>query len=266
MVKDRRIVLLGASNLVRGISTVVNTARQCLGGPVDLRAALGHGRSYGMTSRVLGRSLPSIRDCGLWDSLEQDNGEATFGLLTDIGNDILYGASVESIARWVDGCLQRLTPLCQQIVVTELPLASLQTLGPLRFRLMRSVLFPKSQLTFEDALDRAGQLNSAVVELANEKRCRIVQPTIDWYGLDPIHIRSRNMVAAWQTILASWSEAAGGGDLNQGRSDGRIADASLGQWFNLRRQRPHQRWLFGIEQTCPQPCCTLRDGSSISFY
>jgi len=41
--------------------------------------------------------------------------------VTDIGNDILYGADVGQIAEWVEECLTRLRGKCEQIVITELP-------------------------------------------------------------------------------------------------------------------------------------------------
>ena len=76
----QRIILLGASNLTRGLSIVIETARllfatrdrpeQTSRGPLGVFAALGHGRAYGLPSRVLVRSLPSILDCGLWRAIE----------------------------------------------------------------------------------------------------------------------------------------------------------------------------------------------------
>jgi hypothetical protein len=61
--------MLGASNLAIHLPTVVETAARLWGRPLDLLAAIGHGRSYGMTSRVMGRVLPGILQCGLWDDL-----------------------------------------------------------------------------------------------------------------------------------------------------------------------------------------------------
>src|SRR5688572_25820972 len=87
-----RVVVLGASNVTRGISTIYETARLAVGGPLDLYAAFGHGRSLGLHTRVLGRGLCGMLDAGLWRAL----GDATrprdsFALLSDIGNDLLYG-------------------------------------------------------------------------------------------------------------------------------------------------------------------------------
>src|SRR3990172_7889601 len=101
----RRVILLGASNLTRAISTVVETAWLGIGGPLEILAALGHGRSYGMNSSVLGRVLPGIVPCGLWPALALLPQAPTFALVTDIGNDLGYGVSAGQIMHWVETCL-----------------------------------------------------------------------------------------------------------------------------------------------------------------
>ncbi len=65
-----RVVLIGASNVTKSLSVIIDIAHQLLGKPLDIFTALGLGRSYGLFSRILGRGLPSIRDCGLWDALQ----------------------------------------------------------------------------------------------------------------------------------------------------------------------------------------------------
>ena len=97
-----RVILLGASNLARGISTIVGTAQSRLGSPLEFFIAMGHGRSYGRASRVLGRTLPGIDECGLWDALGDAVSTQTYALITDIGNDIIYGYDVEMIAAWIE--------------------------------------------------------------------------------------------------------------------------------------------------------------------
>jgi hypothetical protein len=253
---NRRVVLLGASNIARSISIVFDSARHAWGSPLDIVAATGHGRSYGMSSRVLGRTLPGILQSGLWDALATRPPAPTAALLTDIGNDILYGASAEQITHWVERCLKQLTPVAQQVTVTQLPLASLEELGAIRFLAMRTILFPKSRLTLGDALTAARELNANVTTLAEQHKAMIIKPARDWYGVDPIHIKRGHQPHAWQQILRSWNP------------DEDIAPArhSLLRWASLRRIRPQTRHIFGFQQQQVQPARRLPDGSFVSLY
>lgn len=253
---NRRVVLLGASNIARSLSIVFDSARNAWGGPLDIVAATGHGRSYGMSSRVLGRTLPGILQSGLWDALAARPAAPTAALLTDIGNDILYGASAAQIASWVQRCLKLLRPVAQQITVTQLPLASLAELGEFRFLAMRTILFPTSRLTLNDALTTAREVNANVTELAAQYDAAIVEPVRHWYGIDPIHIKRSCQPDAWQQILRSW------------HSDQETATArhSVFRWASLCRMRPQSRYLFGIHQHQSQPSRRLSDGSFVSLY
>ncbi|HEX5443564.1 MAG TPA: hypothetical protein VFW87_07035, partial [Pirellulales bacterium] len=118
---QRRVVLLGASNVTRGISTVVETACRVWGRPLDLLAAIGHGRSYGMKSTVLVRTLPGILDCGLWPALAERPPAHTAALVTDVGNDLFYGADPPQIAGWIEACVDRLAKLDAAVVMTRMP-------------------------------------------------------------------------------------------------------------------------------------------------
>src|SRR6476661_7900132 len=122
----RRVVALGASNLTRGFHAVVSAARNAWGPDLEILAALGHGRSYGVQSRVLARSLPGILESGLWRDLESRSPRATTGLVTDVGNDIFYGFSAEQVLAWVAEAIARLRRFTADITVTDLPLANAQ--------------------------------------------------------------------------------------------------------------------------------------------
>jgi len=251
-----RVVLLGASNLVRGISTVVETARQAWEEPLDIVAALGHGRSYGRESSVILRSLPGILSCGIWKSLESHPNIPTSALLTDIGNDILYGHSVDQTTDWIELCLKRLSRVTDRVVITELPLESSARMKKWKFFALRTIFFPSCRVRYEDAIVRARELNDRVVELANKYNVETIRPLETWYGFDPIHIKTRVFPAVWREIL---------GKLHFDSKNNNY-HASLRRWLLLRSLRPEQRRLFGIVQQSKQPVYTFADGTRVSFY
>ena len=193
---ERRVVLLGASNLTKGISTVLETASRLWGRPLAVFGALGHGRSYGRTSSILGRQLPGILECGLWDDLARWPTVPTAALVTDIGNDLLYEAAVADIAAWVRACLDRLAAIDARTVVTLLPVENIAGLSHARFKFMRTIFFPHSRITLAEVSRRAFELNDWVRRMAAERGFATVPHRPVWYGFDPIHIRLRHRSAA----------------------------------------------------------------------
>ena len=252
-----RVVLLGASNLTRGISTAIETARLILGARLEVSAAMGHGRSYGMRSRVLVRSLPGIVECGLWDALAGgDSALPTYALITDVGNDILYGAEPERIVEWVARCIDRLGKHHARIVVTQLPMDTIKSLPGWKYRLVRAVLFPGCRVTYEQALDRAGELDDRLRELATRREVCSIDMDRAWYGFDPIHIRMRFWPQAWGRILGGWND--------QARPI--AAGNSLRRWATLRRAMPERWWLMGMDRHTPQPAARLPDDTTVSLF
>jgi hypothetical protein len=258
-----RIILLGGSNLARGISTIVEIARLMMGavqrggGPVELLIAKGHGRSYGKRSTVLGRGLPGIIECGLWDALDPHDQRPTFALITDIGNDVAYGAEVSDIAEWVGTCIERLAQARARIVMTTLPMESLRRLSPARFKVARSILFPANRFSLDEALARCGELDGRVRRLAGSYDIRIMEHEGHWYGVDPIHIRQRHLVAAWTRIMGAWTDAS--------KTRIQVRRSAL-RWLRLRSLTPQRWWLLGSQRGRPQPAGRLADGSMISLY
>ncbi len=144
-----RIIALGASNLTRGFHAIVSAARSAWGSEIQVIAALGHGRSYGVSSRVAVRTLPGILQSGLWRMLESLPQVPTRALVTDVGNDILYGYPAEQILGWIDQVLFRLQRTTSDIILAGLPLASMQRLSPAKFLIFRSILFPCCRIVAE---------------------------------------------------------------------------------------------------------------------
>jgi hypothetical protein len=252
----RRLVLLGASNIARCLATAVETARSVAGGPLEILAAFGHGRSYGMRMPVLFRELPGIIECRLWDELGQRSPVPTAALVTDIGNDLLYDVPPQQIAEWVLACITRLREAGARVAMTPLPLCNLTHLSPRRFLFARTVLFPRCRLTYEKVVARAHDLDRRLRALAEEGSLTLVEHRAEWYGLDPIHIRPRWSAQAWNELFSPW------------RSNGQAAtiSPSIRRWLYLLTLAPEQRWLFGREFRKEQPAGRLPDGTSLAFY
>jgi hypothetical protein len=251
----RRGVALGASNLTRGFHTVVATARATSGPRVEVLAALGHGRSYGLHSRLAVRTLPGILRSGLWDRLEALPPAPTQGLVTDVGNDVLYGQPADQIVAWVDEAVARMQRVTQDIVLTDLPLASVQRLSPAAFLAFRSILVPQCRLSLAEVLDTAARVNDGLEAIAAARGVHFFGLKPDWYGIDPIHIRPALWKLAWQEILC-------------GTPCGRHPDAigSKGEALRLYLLRPERQWMFGREQFTAQHGVSLPRGGRVWLY
>ena len=185
-----RILLFGASNLTLAFPHLLASLRRAFDDELLVFAAHGHGRSYGTWSRVLFRSLPGITTCRLWNDLDQvaSHADQTYALVTDVGNDILYGRHPDEISHWVESVLQRLQARNAKSVLTLLPLCSIRRLSVWRYTIMRLCLFPASRLDFENLVDCAELLNQKLEELGTKYGATLVQPNPEWYGFDPIHV------------------------------------------------------------------------------
>lgn len=246
----RRVILLGASNLTQSFPRIIGRIGSAWEGPLAVYAAHGHGRSYGRWSRVLVRSLPAITACQIWDDLKRDEAEveSTSALITDVGNDLIYGAAPDRISGWVEECLQRLSDARAEIVLTLLPMASVERLSAWRYHLTRSIFFPGKGPEWTVMQERARDLNDRLRELGQSFGAHIVDPPGDWYGFDPIHVKHRARDAAWQQILAGWPSFDA---TRQARRLSSIAG------LRLLALSPAERKLLGRHQRAAQPSYRL---------
>jgi hypothetical protein len=255
----RRLVLLGASNLSRGLAVALDTARQVLGGPLDVLAAFCHGRSYGQRGGVLGHQLPGITECGLWADLAARPPTPTWALVTDVGNDLIWDVPVPQIAAWVEWCLDRLQAAGARVVLTLLPLCSIRRMTPAKFLCLRTTMFPGCRLSYATLLGRAGELNERLRDLAKARSVPVAEPRPEWYGFDPIHIRRSCYPAAWRSIMSHWQQ-------QPAPTLPPLPVRSLRRWLYLKQLAPERRWVLGRERRQVQPAGRLPDGTTLSLY
>jgi hypothetical protein len=251
--KVERVVALGASNLTRGFHTVVSTSRAVWGPQVQVLAALGHGRSYGTRSLFLFRSLPGILESGIWSELESLPEVPTRALVTDVGNDILYSFPTAQILAWIEEVIVRLQRFTKDIILTDLPLASIRRLSPVKFLAFRLILVPSCHLSLDQVLKTSEKVNAGLAALATAHGIRYFCLNPTWYGFDPIHIRPSLWRVAWREIL--------------GCDDVETGDISSGlEGWKLYLLPPERQRVFGIERFNEQFGLALPLGARVWLY
>jgi hypothetical protein len=149
--------------------------------------------------------------------------------------------------------LRRLQRSTQDVILTDLPIESIQRLSRSRFLVFRSVLFPSCRLSLDQVLQAVERINEGLANLAAAFGARLFKLNPAWYGIDPIHIRRPLWRPAWQEIL-------GAGCAWDGR------DRSLVEALRLYFMAPERRWICGVEQFTPQSGVALRSGGRVWLY
>ncbi len=242
-----RVVLLGASNLVLGWRSLMKAVFDHWHEPLHIMTAHGIGRSYLASSQFCWRTAPGILECNLWSELaESGRTSPSAALITDLGNDLVYGrtaAEVLQAASDAAGRLLDVNPACR-IVVTRPPFESVKSLSQLRYLFFRSVLFPRCSLSLLEIIDQTYELDEGIRQLDG---VTVVSQPSEWFGLDPIHIRRRFREFAFAAFLESWPKETAG----------------LTCFERVPRRRPRMATcrVWGRERLCEQPSVSSERGS-----
>ncbi len=233
------VVVLGASNVSLGWRALAQSVLTRRTGRVHLLTAHGMGRSYIAQSRFGWRSAPGILESRLWQTLNEGSVQPpSAALMTDLGNDLVYGRSVAEIldaAKEVISRLRQSSPGCP-VVVTRPPLESVESLSALRYQFFRTVIFPFCKLSLQQAIQGTRELDQGIQALQN---VNTVAPQREWFGLDPIHIRRSCRPSAFESFLVPWPEQ----ELNPAEPDTQPP----------RRPQMSCRWVFGRQRDVAQP-------------
>lgn len=258
-------MLLGASNVALGFRAAVRAARERLSAPLEVFAAIGHGRSFGNESSVFGRSLPGITGCGLWPRIQQCEPISTYAIVTDIGNDLAYGYEPWQLQVWLEESLAQLAAINAHVVITALPLETLRKLPEWEFVFFSRLFFPHRRIERARMLAYAEEMDARVERIARERKLTRCVPRHEWYGHDPIHIARGARREAWRTFCAAW------------RLDGELfpvparvrkppATPFDAPWRQRGRLVPEQRKFFGVHAGREQSCAQLDDGTRFFLY
>ena len=250
-----RVVVLGASNVSRGLSRLVAAVESRTPG-ADLFVAAGHGRGYGVNTRVAARRLPSILRSGLWRGLDRHGGEAPVALVTDVGNELLYGFPAEQIAAWVRESVWRLADRGATIAITRLPMASIATVGAVRYRALRTFFVPGCRLSLAGLKEAATRLDADLQAIAEDFRTQVIEQPTHWYGFDTLHVRRRHLDDLWLAACEAWGFPSAQSS----------AKSSAADWLKIGTKAAEVRSLGGVMRFTRQPVLPLRSGGMLSLY
>jgi len=250
-----RVVVLGASNVSRGLSRLVAAVESRSPG-ADLFVAAGHGRGYGVNTRVAARRLPSILRSGLWRGLDRHDGEAPLALVTDVGNELLYGARSVLVASWVRETVWRLADRGATIAITRLPMAGIAEVGPFRYRALRTFFVPGCRLSLAGLKEAATRLDADLQTIAGDFGAQIIEQPAHWYGLDTLHVRRRHLDDLWHAACGAWGFP----------SVQSTAKSSFAEWVRVGTKAAEVRSLGGMMLFTKQPVLPLRSGGMLSLY
>lgn len=268
-----RLLMIGASNVRRGLLCWMKIAMEMLPRPIDFIVVAGHGRSYGVRNNVIGWSLPGISNLDWSSHWSIADSTARYAILTDVGNDIMYGSEVNVLLRWVSTCIESIS-IADRAMIVGLPIERAKRVRRGQFELFRKIFFKKSLVTLEDVLERASEVDEALRESAARARLKWFQPLTSWYGWDPIHIQRRLHQEAWrilfQALLDGTSETIiKPSNESCDRSILRRNEVPRLTWrnrFRLIFSRANRQTWFDRDQSSPQPYVHFSDGSQVSFY
>ncbi|NBT14402.1 MAG: hypothetical protein EBS56_12620 [Planctomycetia bacterium] len=201
----RGVVVLGASNVSRGLVRLVATTRCRSPGPLDLFVVAGHGRGYGVSTRVWQRRLPSILSSGLWRALDRERPDRPLAVITDVGNELLYGLGVTAVASAVREAATRLADRGARLAITGLPLAGIDGVGPVRYRLLRTLYVPGCLLRLAELKAATRWLDEELQAIAADTGATFLEQPAEWYGFDALHVRRPHLDALWHRVCDAWT-------------------------------------------------------------
>ena len=197
------LILLGASNLSRGCFAFARHMKTCLHPrKLEVLIASGPGRAYYASGGLLNVSYPPICTSDIFEVAQNksESGCQVVALVTDIGNDIMYGVSAEQVIETVQQVFDKLQSLNAEIFYTTLPVAFEKGIHPIWFYILRSVLLPFSRVSYSEATAGIMEVNRYLKESAGSN-CHLISDMDRYLGFDEIHY-------GWLRAHSAWSHVA----------------------------------------------------------
>ncbi len=193
---------MGASNLARGYRALTHCLVSGLAPQrVEVFNAMGPGRGYCAWGGIFNIRYPSIGSSGILESARAhaDRDCRVVALITDIGNDIMYGVPASEIIACLDTLLQKLNALNAEVFVHPIPLDFSKDVSKRQFRILKTIFYPRSAIDYHQAQEAVSAINDFLRTQAGG-RIHLLPGAKDFCGVDKIHYSIFRSHKAWSRV------------------------------------------------------------------
>ena len=195
-------LLMGASNLARGYSMFTRHISSCFGkNKTEFLNALGPGRGFCSRGGMFNFTYPPIQDCRILEVAKKKSCDTRAVLITDIGNDLMYGVLADTLIESLDGLIGRALQWDAEIFLTSIHVNLKKDVSPTMFFILKSFFYPGSSITYEEADLFIIKVNGYLEEKARQnERVYLISGMTSFIGMDKIHYSFLKTHLAWEKI------------------------------------------------------------------
>ncbi len=211
----------------------------------------------------MGLRFPGVVHCGLFSALEEAKRSTrsadVLALLTDLGNDLIYGAGVATLSQWIRECVARLRNLGATAAITALPIAGITTLPSWRYQILRPILYPRHTVVQNDLNRSILALQKALEAIETEQQIILLPTEPEWYTFDRFHLRPR----ALDQAMGMWIDALTQSHFGAATGQGIAPTVSA---LSLYLRRPAEYTFLGRGHISPTSERKLSPDAVVLFY
>ena len=204
-------IFLGASNLARSFHGLKYCIERCIfPRPASFVHAMGPGRGYVNRGGILNATYSPILNCGILEAVRNKKikDQSVVALITDIGNDIMYGVSSEKIINGLQYLLNALGEFKTNIFITSIPVDLEKDISELHFHIIRQIYFPKSPVKYSQASNNIKAINKFILQSSN-KKITVINDMKQFCGIDKIHYSILKSQSAWSHVVGKLTASLG---------------------------------------------------------
>ena len=201
--EDKLLFLfMGASNLARGYGLLTRHLSKCLGVKnIEFLNALGPGRGFCAKGGMFNFIYPPIQDCQVIEAAEKKTKNTRVVLLTDLGNDLMYGVTADALIECLDMLIDRMLKWNAEIFLTSIHINIKKDISRRIFYILRFIFYPRSKINFEEADLLVTKINFYLEEKTRKnKKVHLITGMESYAGLDKIHYSLFKMHKAWSKV------------------------------------------------------------------